>query len=195
MAENRKHFSREEILKGLRLLSDRAKQAGKTIEITVYGGSAMVIGFQTRVSTRDVDATVKGDPAFVRVAAKEVAEEMGWPQDWLNDGVKGFTAEVGDFTPFEDMTNEDGGLRIVLASPQYLLAMKCMAMRANTTGHQGDIADIRELIRITKMRSADEVLRLVESFYPAKQIQPKVAFGLEEIFQDTGNDGGSKCKP
>jgi len=161
MGENRKRFSKEEILKGLRLLSDLAAKAKKTVEITVYGGSAMVIGFQSRVSTRDVDATVKGDPAFVREAARRVAPE-------------------------------EGGVRVILASPQYLLAMKCMAMRANTTGHQGDIADIRELVKITRMQSVDQVLRLVESFYPARQIQPKVAFGLEEIFQDMAGDGGSK---
>lgn len=72
-------------------------------------------------------------------------------------------------------------LRVYVPSPQYMLAMKCMAMRPEGVEGAQDIEGIRQLIRITGLRSAPEVLDLVEKFYPDREIPPKVAFGFEEI--------------
>jgi hypothetical protein len=70
-----------------------------------------------------------------------------------------------------------------------MLAMKCMAMR--TEGIQGsqDIDDIRNLIRIAEMKTAREVLDLVEEkFYPRSLIPPKVVFGVEETMETLSGD-------
>ncbi len=64
---------------------------------------------------------------------------------------------------------------------RYMLAMKCMAMRVEGVEEAGDIEDIRRLIGITGMTTAEEVLSLVENFYPRSLIPPRVALGVEEI--------------
>ena len=39
------------------------------------------------------------------------------------------------------------------------------------------------------VRTLQEAVALVASFYPRSQLQPKVQFGLEEIFSDLASDG------
>ncbi|MFN9193543.1 MAG: hypothetical protein ACK5V2_07550 [Pseudomonadota bacterium] len=84
-------LSKDDIVRGLRAIDKRAREAGVVIDVSIYGGAAMALVFDVRQSTKDVDAVVNGPPEFLRLAAREVAADEGWPEDWLNDGVKGFT--------------------------------------------------------------------------------------------------------
>jgi hypothetical protein len=81
-------FSREEIENGLRRLGELAQAQGFIIRLTLVGGAAMVLGYQARQSTRDVDAVIMAprEARLVRALAKQVAEEQDWTEDWLNDG-------------------------------------------------------------------------------------------------------------
>ena len=88
-------FDRVMLEGALRELGRRAHAAGKVIEIAIYGGCAVMLTLNYRVATKDVDAVFEKDKEFVRRLATEMAEEFGWDNNWLNDGVKGFlsTAE------------------------------------------------------------------------------------------------------
>lgn len=55
----------------------------------VVGGAAVTLAYDTRRSTRDIDAVFE-PKAPVYQAAAEVAEQLGLPPGWLNDAVKGF---------------------------------------------------------------------------------------------------------
>ena len=88
--------------------------------------------------TKDIDAVFELKSAIYLAAAK-VAEDLGLPEDWLNDAVKGFMpGEDEHARPVPDIT----GIEISTASPQYLLAMKLMAMRFGE-----DDEDIEILLR------------------------------------------------
>lgn len=52
----------------------------------------MVLRFQTRESTRHVDVAIvaPAEASKVRELALRVAAERNWPNDWLNDGAKGY---------------------------------------------------------------------------------------------------------
>lgn len=63
---------------------------GSTIEIAVYGGSALMLLYDWRAATKDVDGVFEADRIKVRRLAAGIAADRGWPADWLNDGVKGF---------------------------------------------------------------------------------------------------------
>jgi hypothetical protein len=54
-----------------------------------------------------------------------------------------------------------------------------------------DIGDIRRLAAEIGVRTFEEAVALVTSFYPRSQLQPKVQFGREEIFSGLAN-GGNK---
>ncbi|MDP2810331.1 MAG: hypothetical protein Q8O34_09290 [Rhodocyclaceae bacterium] len=90
-------FTKSDIEAGLRRIGEIAHAEGKLVDIAVYGGSAMAIAWNARASTRDVDAVFDGDTDFIRRATAIVAAETGWPEDWLNDGVKDFLSPTEPF--------------------------------------------------------------------------------------------------
>ncbi len=184
------YFEREQILEGIDRLAELAREADKNIDIAIFGGSAIVIEWGFRKSTRDVDVYISGDKEFTREAARRIASEKGWPEDWLNDAVKGFLSPKGQFSLFGEFphgTNEPS-LRIYIPKPEYLLAMKCMAMRMGGD----DVADIEHLVKILGFDSPETVLDLVETFYPATRIHPKVMFGIRRIFEELERNDDEK---
>lgn len=173
-----------DILRGFRKIDAKAKEASIIVDLSVYGGAALALAFDIRHATRDVDAVVHGAPDFLRRAALEVAQEEGWPEDWLNDGVKGFTSGKEQMRLMENFeASPSGGLRIHLPSPEYLFAMKCMSMRPEGLDGSHDISDIESLADAAGIKDADTALSLVEAFYPSSRIPPKVRFGVEEIME------------
>jgi len=168
-------------------LGQLAWAEGRTIEIAVYGGSALMLSFDWRLATKDVDGVYEADRQTVRRLVGVIAAERGWPADWLNDGVKGFLSArdpddgvkllFGEFP-----STEAPGLRVLVPRPEYLFAMKCRAMRAGGADENSDIDDIRKLANEIGISKAADALALVASFYPGTQLQPKVQFGIEEIF-------------
>lgn len=126
-------------------------------------------------------------PYLIRRTAQIVAEEFGWPATWINDGVEGFLS-ANDSDPhakslFRSYPSEGGpGVRVFVATPAYLFAMKCLAMRASGAERSDDIEDVRHLGTGLGMTNASDALALVMRYYPAGRISPKTRFGVEEIF-------------
>lgn len=175
-------LTKEDIIRGLRAIDVQARQARVLIDLSIYGGAALAIAFDMRVATRDVDAVVHGRPDFLRKVAAEVAEAEGWPSDWLNDGVKGFTSHSEEMSLMREFEAAEGsGLRVHVPAPEYLFAMKCMAMRPEGIEGSHDVSDIEALALHIGIRDAAEALDLVAAFYPPDRIPPKVRFGVEEI--------------
>jgi len=166
-------FTRAKILDALQALGDELTREGVHGQIFIVGGAAMALAYSTRRVTRDIDAVFEPKASIYRAAAK-VAEELGLPEDWLNDAAKGFMpGEDEDPRPVPDVQ----GIEITTASPQYLLAMKLMAMRFGE-----DDEDIEVLIRECGLHSAQEALDLMERMYPTREPLPKTRFFLEELF-------------
>ena len=157
-------------------LSDRLVERGVVGEVALYGGAAMVLAHRARLSTKDIDA-VFVPKQEVYHAAYEVAAEAGIEMDWINDAVKGFLSEKNDILPLRDYP----GLKVFVAAPEYLLAMKCLSMRLGRD--DTDLADVRFLMDRLGLRDAVQVLDLVSRYYPEDRIQPKTRFAIEEICQ------------
>ena len=169
-------MDREQIELLLRRLSDFLTQRGLVGEIALYGGAAMVLAHQARLATKDVDA-VFVPKREVYEAAAAVALECGAEKDWLNDAVKGFLSDQNETSLLLDLP----GLKVFVASPEYLLAMKCMSMRLGK--EDTDLEDVKFLLNHLKLQRAKDVLELVSRYYPEERIQPKTRFAVEEICQ------------
>jgi hypothetical protein len=91
-------LTRVQIEAALRRLGELALQHGETIELLAVGGVVMVLAYDARLATHDVDAIALHPEAaqLTRELAKQVAEELDWPPDWLNDGAKGFLIGLSD---------------------------------------------------------------------------------------------------
>ena len=156
------------------LLNEELGRSGTRGELFLVGGAVMCLAHAARPSTQDVDALFR-PPVQVREAAARVAARAKLKADWLNDGVKGFLSAQGDFAPFLELSH----LRIMVAQPEYLLAMKCLAMRIGVEFHDED--DVRYLLRLLEIRTHDEAVSVITKYYPLERFPQKTLYALAEL--------------
>ena len=144
-------------------------------ELYVVGGAVMCLVQDAREATRDVDALFK-PTKLIREAAARVATRANVPSTWLNDAVKGFLSPRGTFVPYLERPH----LRVYVAEPHYLLAMKCAAMRLGEEFH--DLDDVRYLLRHLDISTVDEAVAIVRRYFDEDQLQSKTRLALEELF-------------
>lgn len=167
-------LAEREIRRLFALLNDELRETGTEGELFLVGGAVMCLAYSARPSTQDVDALFL--PARqVREAAARVALKAGVSPAWLNDGVKGYLSEQGEFSAFLELDH----LRVMVAQPQYLLAMKCLAMRIGAESHDED--DIRYLLRHLGIGSFEEAVSVISRFYPRERFPQKTLYALGEL--------------
>jgi len=110
-------------------------------------------------------------------STKDIVAQFDIEIDWLNDAVKGYLSPGGEFDLFLELDH----LRIFIAQPEYLLAMKCLAMRIGEAFHDED--DVRYLLRYLNIESYDKAVKIISGFYPEKQFPQKSLYVLEELFE------------
>lgn len=164
----------EDIHRLFELLDEELHATDVEGELYVVGGAVMCLALAARDATRDVDAIFR-PTREVRQAAARVADRAGVPRGWLNDAVKGFLAGSGDFDPFLELPN----LRVFVARPEYLLAMKCASMRLGEEFR--DIDDVRYLLRYLNVTSTDEALAIVTRYFDEERLLPKTRLALQEL--------------
>jgi hypothetical protein len=175
-------LDRQQIIDGLALLAELLVARGVEGELCVLGGTAMVLAFNARESTKDIDAVFE-PAAIVRQAATEVQHARDLPEGWLNDAAKGFLSPRHDV--IEGDLPQFPGLRLTAPTAEYLFAMKCMASRIGLAASDpSDVQDLRFLIAHLKLRTVDEALDIVTSYYPAERIPSRAAYLLEELFAE-----------
>lgn len=168
-------LSKSDIQSLFRDLDAELKKSEQKGELYLVGGAVMCLAFGARESTQDVDAIFEPS-TVVRAAAKRVGSQRGVDPNWLNDGVKGFLSKTAEFEPVLELEN----LKVSTATPEYLLAMKFLAMRLGEGTK--DAEDIRFLVRYLNMEDPKEVFQVVEKFYPRKLVPTKTQNFVESIF-------------
>lgn len=157
-----------------RALDDELRHVDVVGELYVVGGAVLCLALNARPATRDVDAAFQPAKA-VREAAQRVGEQLGVPEGWLNDAAKGYLSAKGEYTPFMELPN----LRVMMAQPEYLLAMKCLAFRLGAEFH--DEADVRYLLRYLNIERYEAAVEIITRYYPRDQFPQKAFYALEEI--------------
>jgi len=168
-------LSKADIRRLFDLLDAELAQAGADGELYLVGGAVMCLVFDARQSTKDVDALFR-PTRLVREAAARVAVKAGVSDRWLNDAVKGYLSPRGQYDAYLELPH----LKIFVARPQYLLAMKCAAMRLGEEFH--DLDDVRYLLRHLDLRTPDEALAIVADYFDESLLLPKTRLILEELF-------------
>jgi hypothetical protein len=156
------------------LLNEELGRSRTVGELFVVGGAVMCLAYSARQSTQDVDALFRPSTQ-VREAAARVATRAKVKPDWLNDAVKGFMSANGDFAPFLELDH----LRIMMAQPEYLLAMKCLALRIGAEFHDED--DVRFLLRLLDVRAYENALAIITKYYPLERFPQKTLYALAEL--------------
>jgi Nucleotidyltransferase of unknown function (DUF6036) len=147
-------FDRDKIFELLTELGRRLSAKGVAGRLYVVGGAAMALEFDTRRTTRDINAVLH-PPTTIADEAASMATDLGLPQGWLSASAQAFIP-----LPDEDPVSLDvEGLQVALSSPANVLAMKMAA------GRPQDITDLVVLFRHLKIRSPEQAVNLAERMY------------------------------
>jgi hypothetical protein len=167
-------LSRKDILHLFELLNGELRGAGIEGEVFVVGGAVMCLAYDVRPATRDVDAVFK-PPGVIREAAARVAARTGLDDRWLNDAVKAYLSDRGEFESFLHLDH----LRVMVARADYMLAMKCLSMRIGAEFQ--DLDDVRYLLRHLEIGDYPSAVQLIGKFYPIERFPQKTLYALEEL--------------
>jgi len=103
----------------------------------------------------------------IRSAARRVAIKMALPEDWLNDGAKGFVQGLA----VGDVILETPRLVVRAMAPNQLLAMKLCAWRDDI-----DVEDARTLIACLKGAREDVWQQIEAHLVPGRELKARYAF-------------------
>lgn len=175
-----KNLTRAEICRGLERLSALAAGEDVTLEVAIYGGAVMVLAFDSRPATKDVDAIIHPAGVAHRLA-RRIAREFNWHDEWLNDDVRMFVSPFETKHAWSPAGLNAPALKITKPTARYLLAMKVMACRQPLPGHAGDEADIGFLAQKMRIKTAAEIERIVDAYFPDTVLPAKTLLTLEKI--------------
>ncbi len=165
-------LTKEKILDLFKQLNSLLRERGETGEIGLVGGAVMCLVYNARAATKDVDAIFE-PAAVLRQAAAEIGAREGLSPDWLNDAAKGFL--LPNFSRQEVLTLSN--LRVWAPEARYMLAMKCISARWDSS----DRDDVIFLIKHLGLTRSEEVFALIESYYPDNLIPAKTKFFIEDV--------------
>jgi len=148
-------FSPAQIQHLLNLLEAELKRRGVIATMYVVGGAAIALAHSSDRRTRDVDAQFAPEQDVLD-AAKAVAEDQGIPPDWLNSNASPW---IPPRPTAKAAHPRRPGLRIEIARPEALLAMKLVASRNR------DISDIKLLAEAIDLRDPTAMADLVRDQY------------------------------
>jgi hypothetical protein len=164
-------------------------ERGLVGEIAVYGGTAILLQFPWRSATEDVDVTIRTDDreGTIKDAAAFAAIRFGLPDDWLNNYVGGFTPATESEAFFSAYgaypRGEMPGLRVFLAKPEYLCAMKLKALQRESLDDR-DFEDAARLASEIGIETAEELAGLFASFFPEEALDPGAAARLPQLAEN-----------
>lgn len=155
-------------------LNESLKDEGEIGEIGIIGGAVMCLVYNARESTRDIDAVFVPTKTIRKLVAS-IARDEGLSADWLNDAAKGFIQPGFSRQTVLELSN----LRVWAPEPRYMLAMKCVSARWDTS----DKNDVAFLIRHLRLKKPKDVFAIIEAYYPKNRIPPKTQFVVEELME------------
>lgn len=123
-------------------LRKRWKKSGFVLELVVVGGAAIILNYNFRESTMDIDA-YSDRLASIEDSIHEVQEKYNLSEDWLNSDFRytsSFTKELRQFAKF--YKTYGNVLRVYTISEEYMICMKLVAFRTD----RHDLADIVGII-------------------------------------------------
>jgi hypothetical protein len=164
-------MNKSTILHALQHLGELAQGEGVRLEISIYGGAAFLLAYNSREATKDIDALLHPKEIGERLV-HQVTRDLDLPSDWLNSDVSQFVSPNIESKRRLAEIEEATGLIVHVPSAEYLLAMKALACRRPIGTYRGDIDDLGFLINKMKIRSLDRIQEALGRFYPDDVLLP-----------------------
>lgn len=182
-------LTKDLILKALCRLGKLANAQGLELHVCIYGGAAMILAYDARMVSKDVDVIIHPSEEGLALA-KQVGEELGLHGDWLNNDVRYFVSEHKDKDSRRslELPIETTGLKIEVPTARYLLAMKARACREPIPGASVDASDLRFLIRKMGISEISEIESLLKTYFPEDPLLPRKRSMIERIIKAVNDE-------
>jgi hypothetical protein len=165
----------DEIRSALEKLAGILNERTRGANLYLVGGAVMVLSQQARDGTDVVDAVFNGQ-ADVLDAAREVAEDLGLSERWINSDALMYLPQGKE--PEWEVLWVLGSVTIHIANTQTMLAMKLKAGRPIRDG-----ADIAFLLRASNITSETDAVAVFEEFYPDDVLSPRSLALLRDVLE------------
>jgi hypothetical protein len=187
MDDGTKPLSREVLSQAFEVMGRYLSERSILGEIAVYGGSAIMLQFDWRRTTHAVVAVVLhadelGADAPSSARHEVVGDAVGYAalaldlgKDWLNRAVDAFTADAeteAHLIPYGAYPSAGpAGLRVQIARPEYLCAMKLAALKRTGVANK-DFDDALRLAIAVGVEDEEGLRELYAGFFPDDTLDP-----------------------
>jgi hypothetical protein len=176
-------LDRAEAERLLNELAAKLHEDGVIVTIHIVGGAAVMLTARPdRTATVDVDSWINcgadedTHAKVIETVAQIARANPGLTEDWLNEKASSFIPDSVGGDPNEWISLiELGGVRIVAARPDVLLAMKLLAGRGRR-----DLPDIEALVEVCGCTFASDAEALFARFYPHHEMSARARAWLEQ---------------
>jgi hypothetical protein len=171
-------LNREEIESALAELAGQLNARNVKARIYLVGGAVMVLAFDARFSTGDIDGAIHPIEDVLAVAA-EIGERRGLGAEWLNNSASQFIPVFKE--PNWQPIFKSGNVEIVAADERSMLAMKMRAGRGSR-----DRPDINFLVKRCGVTSVAEALDLYKEYFLEDPLPDRTLPLLDEAIAALG---------
>lgn len=167
-------------------IGEELAKRGELVDITIYGGSALLLKYGYRTTTKDVDAVFDGwDEENLRNITSNLAKTHKLDPHWFNDDAKMFKADAEDLDLYKKYPDfGKGGLRVNIPKPDYMLALQVQALSTakptddpkNPLGkHATDVQKLACSLGFNVQQTIDNL----KFYFPSNILNPVVVKWLE----------------
>ncbi len=154
-------------------IGEEFSRLGLRAEVAIYGGAALLLLFENRANTVDIDyVPIEGNIDQIADITDRIGESRGLKAGWFNDAVLMFKSDHPEHQFFGDFPlGADAGLRVFVASPRYMLAMKMIALRSSLEAN--DVSDAWHSLDVCGIKNFEEAVAFYNAFYPSEPLKAK----------------------
>ncbi len=171
-------LNRAEMESALAELADHLNARNVKAKIYLVGGAVMVLAFDARFTTADIDGAMYPTDDVFAVAA-EIGERRDLGDEWLNNSASQFIPVFKE--PNWQPILKSGNVEIVAADERSMLAMKMRASRGSR-----DRLDINFLVKRCGVTSVAEARDLYEEYFPEDPLPERALPLLDEAIEALG---------
>lgn len=163
------------------------KEFGKNIqlELIVVGGASVLLNYNFRESTQDIDALVY-PPMSIRDAINRVGDKYGLENGWINSDFKhtrSYSTKLRQYSQHYKKYNHI--LSVWTVGSEYLVAMKLASLRE----YKNDKSDIAGILASDKDITLERIDTAVKNLYDGWDHLPENAKECAEMYVRTRDTG------
>lgn len=160
MSIDNKPFTKTDIENYLKELGKELKKRGRgtPMEIILVGGASILVNYDFRVSSYDIDAYY-AKASIMKECINAVGDKFGLPNGWVNDDfmkTSSFTPKIIEYSKY--YKKYSGVLTVRTIRAEYLVAMKLVSGRK----YKKDLSDVAGIIYEQQLAGAPLTYEMID---------------------------------